>query len=96
MKISRVKKERILIEYQKHLGSSGVGYICPFLKNISKYSLLDHFEHYMNLQGMRNTYDRGINEYLGLDITDLHCDNFEVYQSIRYMVLEHFLDSLMD
>lgn len=96
MKISRVEKETILLAYQRYLDGNGVGYICPFLKNISKYSLLDHFEHYMNLQGMMDTYDRGINEYLGLDITDLNDDNFEVYQSIRYMVLEHFLDSLMD
>ena len=93
MKISRVKKERILIEYQKHLGDIGIGYICPFIKN---YSLLDHFEHYMELQGMMDTYDIGISRHLGLGLNDLCEDNFEVYQSIRYMVLEHFLDSLMD
>lgn len=96
MRISRVEKETILLAYQRYLGSSGVGYICPFLGSISECGLLDHFEHYMEIQGMRNTYDRGINEYLGLDFIDLHDDNFEVYQSMRYMVLEHFLDSLME
>ena len=96
MKISRVKKERILIEYQKYLGGSGVGYICPFLRSISEYRLFEQFTHYMNQQGMRNAHNRGINKHLGLGLNDLYEDNFEVYQSIRYMVLEHFLDSLMD
>ena len=96
MEISRVEKERILLAYQRYLSSSGVGYICVFLGSISEGSLLDHFEHYMKLQGMRNTYDNGINEYLGIFITDFDDDNLIVYQSIRYMVLEHFLDSLMD
>lgn len=95
MEISRVEKERILLMYQKCLlDSTATGYICNFFINTSQYKLLDQFTRYMEIQSMVNTYDRGISGHLGLDHTDFHDDNFEVYQSIRYMVLEHFLDWL--
>ena len=79
-----------LPEYQHF--DSDAGYICHFIERYCSRDVLQSFHKYLNENKLVNTSDRGINYSLGITFND----DFEVYQSIRYMVLEHFLDWLLD
>ena len=77
-----------LPEYQHF--DSDAGYICHFMERCCSRDVLQSFHKYLNENKLVNTSDTGINYSLGITFHD----GFEVYQSIRYMVLEHFLDWL--
>ena len=96
----KINKEEVLKRYVLELTkedtdsyvNDSYGYICHFMERYCSRDVLQSFYKYLNENKLINTSDRGINYSLGITS---HDDLF-VYQSIRYMVLEHFLDSLMD
>lgn len=96
----KINKEEVLKRYVLDLTrddtdfylNDNFGYICHFMERCCSRDVLHSFHKYLRENKLVNTSDRGINYSLGITFHD----DFEVYQSMRYMVLEHFLDSLMD
>ncbi len=94
----KISKEEVLESYVLELTkedtdfylSDDAGYICHFMERCCSRDVLQSFHKYLKENKLVNTSDRGINYSLGITFHD----DFEVYQSIRYMVLEHFLDWL--
>ena len=80
-----------LPEYQRL--NSDFGYICYFMERYCSTDVIVAFKRYLKENDLIDKASGGINECLGITCGVNENDLF-VYQSIRYMVLEHFLDWL--